>query len=92
MQNLLDEMYGERDRRRGKEKTMLWLVEEVGELAEEVNRGRDHARLEEEAADVLAWLLSLMNVVGVDLEKAFLRKYGKGCPRCGHMPCECPEE
>ena len=30
------------------------------------------------------------NVVGVDLNKALVDKYGEGCPGCGKLVCECP--
>jgi NTP pyrophosphatase (non-canonical NTP hydrolase) len=45
---------------------------------------------EKEFADVLAWLASLANVVGIDLEKAALSKYDNKCPKCKLNPCECP--
>lgn len=86
-QSLMQRTYGMRDRARGAERTFLWLVEEVGELAEALRHQPDH--LEEEFADVLAWLLSLANVTGVDLDAA-MKKYASGCPRCHGVPCACP--
>lgn len=35
----------------------------------------DKNSIEEEIADVFAWLLSIANLVGVDLEEAFRKKY-----------------
>lgn len=59
----------------------MWLIEEVGELATSLHEcaGADATpeqrhNLEEEFADVLAWLTTLANIAGVDLEAA-LRKY-----------------
>jgi NTP pyrophosphatase (non-canonical NTP hydrolase) len=78
----------EKDRRRGTEGTFVWFVEEVGELARALKK-RDPASLREEFADVLAWLLSLANLSGVDLEEA-MGKYAPGCPRCRTTPCRCP--
>jgi len=78
----------ERDRRRGAEGTFVWFVEEVGELARAIKK-RDPSSMREEFADVLAWLLSLANLQGVDLEEA-MGKYAPGCPRCRKTPCECP--
>jgi len=40
-------------------------------------------------ADVLAWLTTIANVVGVDLAEAVSRKYGSGCPGCGQFACTC---
>ncbi|MEM0349248.1 MAG: MazG nucleotide pyrophosphohydrolase domain-containing protein [Candidatus Caldarchaeum sp.] len=89
-QQHLDQVYGRRDRARGLDRTFLWLVSEMGELSDAYIKGRGRGQLDEEAADVLAWLLSFCNVASIDLENAFQKKYGKGCPRCGSNPCECP--
>ncbi len=73
-QELIAKLYLGRDRGRGVFATFTWLVEEVGELAEALLSG-DRRSIEEEAADVLAWLLSVANLVGVDIDEAFRRKY-----------------
>jgi len=65
----------ERDRQRGLYATFTWLVEEVGELAEAILSG-DRNRIEEEIADVVAWTLSIANLLDVDVEKALEKKYG----------------
>jgi NTP pyrophosphatase (non-canonical NTP hydrolase) len=64
------------------------MVEEVGELARAM-RDQDEAALRHEVGDVLAWLASVANVCGVDLEQAAAR-YAGGCPSCGRAPCACP--
>jgi len=87
-QNLMRTIYFERDRERGVAITYAWLVSEVGELARALIRG-SKPLISEEVADVLAWLLSLCNLLGIDAEKAAYEKYGKGCPRCGSIPCVC---
>ncbi|ADB57097.1 MazG nucleotide pyrophosphohydrolase domain-containing protein [Archaeoglobus profundus] len=89
-QKLIKELYYERDLKRGKEKTMLWLVEEIGELAEAV-RKNDLNSIREEMADVFAWLVSLANLYDVDLESAVKEKYPGRCIKCGRIPCECDE-
>lgn len=88
-QALIKKTYHARDRKRGVDKNFLWLTEEVGELAEGV-RKRSKDEIFEEAADVFAWLATICSLSDVDLEKAVLAKYGKGCPRCRAIPCECP--
>lgn len=88
-QDLIRRIYHDRDAGRGVDKTALWFVEEVGELAEAIRKG-DRRAVEEEAADVLAWLATLASLSGVDLEQAALAKYAKGCPRCSAIPCRCP--
>ena len=79
--------YFERDASRGADATFRWMVEEVGELARAMRDGED-VNLHEEFGDVLAWLASLANLVGVDLDEAAMR-YSNGCPKCGGSPCRC---
>jgi NTP pyrophosphatase (non-canonical NTP hydrolase) len=80
--------YGQRDRARGLPSSVAWLVEEVGELAQAVRKGDAAAQLHE-VGDVLAWLASITDQLGLSLEEAALR-YADGCPRCGASPCGCP--
>lgn len=76
--------YYDVDVRRGTAATWLWFSEEIGELARALARGEDRANLEEEFADVLAWLCTLANITDVDLAEAVCRKYfGTDAPR-GH--------
>ena len=89
-QALIEAIYFQKDQGRGLERTYLWFAEEVGELTRALRRD-DAANLEEEFADVLAWLATLASIRGVDLEAAARRKYGRGCPYCGALPCACPE-
>ncbi len=87
-QQLINRMYSDKDRARGSAKTFLWLVEEIGELASAVAKGNDRENLREEFADVLAWLVTLANVEGIDLEEA-IKKFTTGCPGCGEVVCRC---
>lgn len=86
-QQLIDRMYSDKDRQRGAAKTFLWFAEEVGELASAIAK-HDRENLREEFADTLAWLVTLANVEGIDLEEA-IRKFTGGCPGCGEMVCRC---
>jgi NTP pyrophosphatase (non-canonical NTP hydrolase) len=88
LQDVIERTYGVRDRSRGVPSTVAWLAEEVGELAQAVRKGDHDARLHE-FADVLAWVASLANQVGVDLTTA-IERYADGCPRCTAVPCACP--
>jgi NTP pyrophosphatase (non-canonical NTP hydrolase) len=89
-QALIDRMYSAKDRRRGSAGTFLWLVEEIGELANAVGEGTPQQKADE-FADVMAWLVTLANVEGIDLDEA-LSKYADGCPGCGQMVCTCDEK
>jgi len=79
--------YGERDERRGRDATVAWLAEELGELARAIRKGSRADQLDE-LGDVLAWLASLANQLGLDLSDAATR-YAAGCPKCGASPCRC---
>ena len=89
-QRLIRDMYLEKDLARGVDGTFMWLIEEVGELASCLRNGTHEERLGE-FADVLAWLATIANVVGVDLAEAVGRKYGSGCPGCGQFICSCAD-
>ena len=88
LQALIAKMYSSKDEARGVDGTFMWLMEEVGELAAALREGT-HEELAMEFADVLAWLATIANVSGVDLQAAVLKKYGNGCPGCGQMMCAC---
>jgi len=82
-QKHISNRYEKVDRKRGSDKTFHWLIEEIGELATAL-QGNDRKNLEEEFADVIAWLCTLANINDVDLASAISRKYlGKKRPK-GH--------
>ena len=78
-------MYGAKDEARGDAATFLWLTEEFGELATALRSGSVE-ELAMEMADVLAWLVTLANIRGIDLEAAVSKKYGNTCPGCRAVP------
>ena len=83
----MEATYGQRDRARGLPAAVAWLTEEVGELARAIRKGTRDEQLHE-LGDVLAWLGSLANQLGLSLDDAFAR-YADGCPYCGAVPCNC---
>ena len=87
LQDVIERTYGERDRDRGVAPTVAWLAEEFGELAQAVRKGTQ-ADIEHEFSDVLAWVATLANQVGVDLTSV-VDRYRDGCPKCASIPCEC---
>jgi len=87
-QEMMKRLYFHRDCERGKTGTYNWLVDEVKELGEALEKG-DKEDLENEFADVIAWLASLANITSIDLEKAAFNKYHNKCPKCKCTPCQC---
>jgi NTP pyrophosphatase (non-canonical NTP hydrolase) len=90
LQQVIHDLYDAKDRRRGVEGTFMWFMQEVGELASALRNG-SHEELTLEFADVLAWLATLANIRGVDLDAAIQAKYGGGCPGCRRSPCVCSQ-
>lgn len=68
-QALMASLYGEADTERGIPSTVAWLCEEVGELAQAVRKGTPAEQLHE-LGDVLAWVASLANQLGLSLTDA----------------------
>jgi NTP pyrophosphatase (non-canonical NTP hydrolase) len=87
-QEMMRQLYFHRDSERGVKGTIDWLADEVEELREALKKG-DKKETGREFADVIAWLASLANITGVDLEQAALDKYPSKCPKCHHAPCQC---
>jgi NTP pyrophosphatase (non-canonical NTP hydrolase) len=89
-QDLMDRIYGEQDRTRGRAATVAWLAEEIGELAQAVRKGSRAAQVHE-LGDVLAWVASLANQLDIGWDEAVARyTAGPGCPVCHALPCACP--
>jgi NTP pyrophosphatase (non-canonical NTP hydrolase) len=88
LQQIIRDTFDAKDRQRGVDGSFMWLMEEIGELAAALRGGTTEEQAAE-FADVLAWLATLANTVGIDLEAGAEAKYGGGCPRCGQIPCRC---
>lgn len=88
-QDLIRDIYFQRDQRRGEDKTFLWFLEEVGELIRSYRRGESE-KIGGEMADVIAWLVSVANLLNIDLESELKKKYPAVCPLCSSSPCACP--
>ena len=69
LQQLVKDRYFKTDSERGIYHTALWFHEEVGELSSAIANGnKENAK--EEFADVLMWLLTLANIMEIDMEDA----------------------
>ncbi len=88
-QAMIHRIYWHKDSKRGVERNYMHLVEEIGELGRAIIDG-DKEAIKSELADSLAWLVTVANVLGVDIEEAATSKYNNVCPKCGSSPCRCP--
>ena len=77
-QTHIENVYGEKDRERGIAMSVAWLAEEVGELAQAIRKGTHEQRVHE-FGDVIAWVFSIANQVGVNMEDA-IERYVKDPP------------
>ena len=69
LQKIVKERYFKTDSKRGVYHTALWFHEEVGELSSAIASG-DKENAKEEFADVLMWLLTLANIMEINMEDA----------------------
>ncbi len=90
-QEMMRKIYFERDKVRGVRGTLERTSEELNELSEAILKGKSLSSLEEEVADVFAWLCSLANLLDIDVSEAFYQKYTDACSKCKQNPCICPE-
>ena len=67
LQKIVKERYFKTDSDRGIYHTALWFHEEVGELSAAI-AGGDKLNAKEELGDVLMWLLTLANLLEIDME------------------------
>ena len=94
----LDLIFGRRNRDEGMYRVIAHLFEEVSELLDltgvtiiEPNNLDDLEReFALELVDVLAHLIAIANLQGIDLTVAIQERYGDCCPTCQFRPCRCP--
>ena len=91
-QKLIKDLYYIKDNKKGIKATFIWLIEEVGELANILKKPYpDKNEASEELADIFAWTTSLANLLEIDLEKVLSAKYPNMCIKCKSNPCLCEE-
>jgi NTP pyrophosphatase (non-canonical NTP hydrolase) len=90
-QEMMRQIYLERDRLRGVEGTLKRTFEELEELREAIQNRDTTMVISDEIADVFAWLCSLANLLDIDVTNAFYKKYSDVCSKCKESSCVCPE-
>lgn len=88
-QDMMREIYFDRDSERGVDYALLRTFQELAELNNAIMEGEEKL-IADELGDVLAWVCSLANLLHVDLAEAFYSKYSGVCSKCGESPCVCP--
>ncbi len=91
-QEMIHRIYYERDKERGVGRTLLRTFQELAELSDAIMQNRSQEDVERELGDLFAWVISIANLLNIDLAQALLNKYNYVCSRCGKSPCECTDE
>ncbi|MFW9792729.1 MAG: MazG nucleotide pyrophosphohydrolase domain-containing protein [Candidatus Thorarchaeota archaeon] len=91
-QEMMRRIYLERDRARGVLETLSRTLDELQELKEAIQNKSPESAIEDEIADVFAWLCSVANLLDIDVSGAFYKKYSDVCSKCKRSPCECPAD
>ncbi len=91
-QEMMRNIYWDRDRARGVNGTLHRTQEELAELSAAILERACTKAIEDEIADVFAWLCSLANLLDIDVSEAFHKKYTDACSKCKQSPCTCPDE
>lgn len=97
LQRHLNQVYGNRNRGGGGlERSLLRLFAESVEIGLYTLPLTDALSLPdgyyEEAADALAWLIAIANMLNLDLEEIVIETYKNGCTTCKAMSCTCSIE
>ena len=85
LQDKIHRTYYERDSQRGLERTFMWFIEEVGELARLLKSDQRNLKaLQVEFSDVLAWLLGIqtaaLSAMNRHVNAHFVKKPSKVTP------------
>lgn len=52
------------------DKSMIWMMEEFGELVQAIRKNKDKKHIQEELGDLVAWVFCLSNILDIDLSEA----------------------
>ncbi len=88
VQEMIELAYGAKDRELTLAEQMMWLQEEVGELAQAIRKGTDED-VKLEVCDVFARMFAITLELDVDVELLMTNRYLKGCPKCDASVCVC---
>ncbi len=91
-QEMMRKVYWDRDKARGINGTLQRTREELAELSAAILEREGTKAIEDEIADVFAWLCSIANLLDIDVSEAFYNKYTNACSKCKQSPCTCPDE
>ncbi|MFW9980243.1 MAG: MazG nucleotide pyrophosphohydrolase domain-containing protein [Candidatus Thorarchaeota archaeon] len=90
-QSLIRRIYFERDQNRGIDRTLLRTFQELAELSDAISKKKPIADIEDEMADVFAWVISIANLLEMNLGEVLFKKYNNSCSRCRETPCLCDD-
>lgn len=98
MRDRLNRTYGEGNRGNG----VWWILDRLSDEVTElivleacmrqgtIDTTRARQEFANELADVMAWIMAIVNFYGLDLDTAMEERYGGVCWKCHTAPCACP--
>ena len=90
IQQVVLEIYGKYDLN----KSIIWMVEELGEFVSAIRKKRTKCEIESEMGDLLAWVLCISNILDIDVSAALTSTFRKEIHRqfdeCGSLKYATP--
>lgn len=80
IQELSLHIYGKYDL----QKSLIWMVEEMGEVISAVRKGKDKEEISGELGDLLAWIFHLGNILDIPISEALKSTFNKEIDRQLH--------
>ena len=85
---IFERIYGRINKVAGREKVWLHVAEELGEISRAF-RFNQNREIQEELADLFAWLAAFCNLLKINLPEATYSAYPEKCITCNHEVCRC---
>lgn len=73
IQSLALKIYGRYDL----EKSMIWMVEEMGEVISAIRKGKSKEEITGEIGDLISWLFCLGNILEINVSDAVIDTFNK---------------
>lgn len=63
------------------EKSLIWMMEEFGELIKSIHKGEAISQVQGELGDLMAWVLCIANIMGISLSESVCDTFKKEISR-----------
>ncbi|WP_211267815.1 MazG nucleotide pyrophosphohydrolase domain-containing protein [Paenibacillus antarcticus] len=73
IQERFNQVYGRYDLN----KSMIWMVEELGEVVSAIRKGKTKEEIQGELGDLMAWIFCLGNILDINISQALTSTFEK---------------